>query len=245
MHFINKPNLPQSKVKTAIIGKYPIVVDALNQLGTEVFVLENNENLQKPVQAHADMTLLHLGSNEFLSYNEEITKKLNQTGAFCCRPQKEQHSNYPQDIVLNCLIIENYILCNTKYCADEIIAYADMKNMKIIHTAQGYARCSAAVIDEKSIITADKDIASKMSGEGFDVLQIQAGHISLPGYDYGFIGGCCGKIDKNKILFCGDIETHPDAQRIKDFIKARNIEIICTHSGQLLDFGGIISVNEQ
>lgn len=245
MHFISKPNLPQSRVKKAVIGKYPIIIDALNRLGTEAFISENNSNLQKPVQSHADMTILHLGGKNFLSYNDKITQKLNQMGAYCRRPQRMQRSNYPQDIVLNCLIIGNFIVCNTKYCADEIIEFASANNMKIIHTAQGYARCSVAVIDEKSVITADKDIAAKMSGEGFDVLQIHAGNISLPGYDYGFIGGCCGKINKDKILFCGDIKTHPDAKRITEFIEARNIEIICTHSGQLFDFGGFISVCEE
>lgn len=245
MNFISKPNLPQHRLKYAVVGDYPIVIDVLDKLGTEVFVLEDNPNLQKPIRAHADMTVLHLGGRYFLSYNDKLTLKLSEMGAICSRPQKQQCNNYPQDIALNCLIIDNYIACNTKYCADEVIDFASEKGLKTINTAQGYARCSVAVIDEKSVITADNDIAAKMSGEGFDVLQIQPGHILLPGYDYGFIGGCCGKIEKNKILFCGDIYKHPDAQRITEFIKSRDIEIICTHNGQLFDFGGMISVYEE
>lgn len=245
MRFISNPNLPQSKVKTVIIGENPTVIELLNKLGTEIITLKNNINIQTPVQAHADMTVLHLGDGRFLSYDDEITQKLKKMGAVCRIPQKKQQPNYPQDIALNCLIIGNFIICNTRYCADEIIEYASANNKKIINTSQGYARCSVAVIDENSVITADKDIAEKMSGEGFDVLRINPGYISLPGYNYGFIGGCCGKIDKDKILFCGDIETRPDAKRITDFIKSKKIEIITAGSGELFDFGGFITIFEE
>ena len=245
MHFLSKPNLPQNKIKHIIIGEHQPVIDMLNKLGTEVFILDNNRNIQTPVQAHADMTVLHLGGNKFLSYDYKTAEKLNQMGANCRSPKKEQCRNYPQDIAVNALIIGNFIICNTKYCADEIVEHAKFHCMKLINTSQGYARCSVAVIDESSVITADKDIAAKMSGEGFDVLQIRPGYISLPGYDYGFIGGCCGKIDKDKILFCGDINTHPDAEQIIEFIKARKIEIITIGHGRLFDFGGFISVDEE
>ena len=138
MHFISKPNLPQSRVKKTIIGKYPIIIDALNKLGTEVFISKNNSNLQKPVQSHADMTILHLGGENFLSYNDKITQKLNQMGAYCRRPQRMQCSSYPQDIVLNCLITDNFIVCNTKYCADEIIEFASANNKKHIFLSRGH-----------------------------------------------------------------------------------------------------------
>lgn len=244
MNFISKPNLPHNKVKHIIIGEHRILIDALHKLGTEVFVLKSNSKIQKPVQSHADMTVLHLGGRDFLSYDHEVARKLNNMGANCRIPQKEQHKDYPQDIAVNALIINDFVVCSTKYCADEIVDYATVNGMKIINTSQGYARCSVAVIDEKSVITADKDIAAKMSGEGFDVLQIRPGHISLPGYNYGFIGGCCGKIDKDKIIFCGDVNTHPDAEKIIQFIESRNIEIITVGSGQLYDFGGLVSIDE-
>ena len=53
-----------------------------------------------------------------------------------------------------------------------------------------------AVVSNKAIITSDKVIAHEAKKVDLDVLLIPPGDIILPGLDYGFIGGCCGLIEK-------------------------------------------------
>ena len=75
-----------------------------------------------------------------------------------------------------------------------------------------------------------------------DVLKISAGHIMLDGYDYGFIGGCCGKISSGAIAFCGDLKTHPDSDNICGFLGNYGIKAVSLGSGQLYDTGGILPI---
>jgi len=132
---------------------------------------------------------------------------------------------------------------NASVSRDSLLLDKNIKEFKrIIDVNQGYARCSVAVIDKNSVITADEAIARKLSGEGFDVLRIRPGCIELPGYDYGFIGGCCGKLSSDKILFCGNPLNHPDGRLITEFIKSKDIEIITTDESNLFDFGGIVQI---
>ncbi len=244
MQFVKSPNLPQNSTKLAAVGNYPPVIDALRSLGTEIFIIQDNPDIQAPVKSHADMSLLHLGENKFLSYNDEVNDYLRILGAEINKPSIVQNASYPQDIGLNCLFIDSFTVCNTRYSASEIIDFNNSSNRKVIHVQQGYARCATAVVDEKSIITADSGIAVKMSGENFDVLLINEGNIQLPGYEYGFIGGCCGKISKNQMLFYGNPLKHPDGERIVDFIHKREIDIIAVGNTELIDFGGIIQIME-
>ena len=82
--------------------------------------------------------------------------------------------------------------------------------------------------DDKSVFTA----AGKFLN---DVLFISKGSIRLKGYDYGFIGGCCGKIDKDKIAFNGELSSHSDYKLILDFLHRNHIECIELKRGRLDD----------
>lgn len=244
MSFVKSPNLPQGRLKRAIVGNHPEVIAVLHSFGTEVIVAPENKSVQQPVRSHADMTVLHMGGDSFISYDETMASELRSIGAKCGLPELTQSSVYPHDIGLNCLIIGKYLVCNTRYCDSNVLKIAIASGRDIIDVNQGYARCSTAVIDEHSVITADKGIAKRLLGETLDVLLIRQGFIELPGYDHGFIGGCCAKLSSDKILFCGDVMTHPDGAEIKEFISARGIEIISTGDHQLFDFGGVVCVEE-
>ena len=78
-----------------------------------------------------------------------------------------------------------------------------------------------------------------MREHGCDVLLIQPGHIDLPGYDYGFIGGA-SFVYENKVIFFGNIEGHPDYTEIRDFIDEAGYEMIYEKNTQLTDLGGAV-----
>lgn len=107
-----------------------------------------------------------------------------------------------------------------------------------------YSRCSVCVINENAIITDDISVFTAAQNFLSDVLFISKGSIRLDGYDYGFIGGCCGKIDKNKIAFNGRIDSHKDYKLIIDFITKHGVDCIELNNNVLTDIGGILPLIE-
>ena len=95
-------------------------------------------------------------------------------------------------------------------------------------------------LNGNAIITSDKGIAKVASENGIDVLEINEGFIKLRNLSYGFIGGATGLVEENLLAVNGDIETHPDADRIKQFCKKHGTELYMLKSGILEDIGTII-----
>ena len=124
----------------------------------------------------------------------------------------------------------------------EILQYCRENNIETVNVNQGYTRCSALVVNDKAVITADKSIEKGMKNNGVEVLLISAGNIVLEGFDYGFIGGASFS-DNNTIYFFGDITKHLDYYKIKEFTSKHNsiIEILCK-TQPLTDIGGAVLI---
>ena len=111
--------------------------------------------------------------------------------------------------------------------------------MRIINVRQGYAKCSIVIVDEESIITYDRGIASKCLNAGMNVLTVSPGHMVLDGYGSGFIGGTSGRIG-NTVYFYGDLSAHPDCDAIVHFIEERGHEVKWFREWPLTDIGSIL-----
>lgn len=246
INFINKPNLPAGDVTTVAISEDATkAIKKLNSIGINTIKIKKSHLLPQPVASHADLQLLHIkndgiftatehlciGESE-LKYNQKLLKGI-------------IGNKYPSDVPLNCTLLDNKLICNTNTVAKEVLQYAELEQLQIIHVNQGYSRCSIAVINENAIITDDISIFAATQNFLNDVLLIEKGSIELKGYNYGFIGGCCGKISNNKIAFNGRIESHSNANQIIDFTRKHNIDILELHSGRLIDIGGIIPLIEK
>ena len=154
-------------------------------------------------------------------------------------------SPYPSDIKLNVKIIGNHILCNQRHTSDSVLDFAKRNHYKIIHCNQGYAACSSILLDNNSILTDDKSIYNCCASNGINSNEVSIGSIKLKGYDYGFIGGCCGMIDKNILAFTGNPEKHSDYKKIKKILAEHNIEYISLTDNELIDIGGIIPLTTE
>ncbi len=246
MKFIEKPNLPNSRVVAVAINANAVhAINKLHSLGIETINVFNNNNLPKPVAAHADLQMLHIGNNVMFSRNEHLFQgrhlkkfKFNHIGA-------QLGNKYPDDVLLNCAVIGDKIICNTKTIAPEILKVAESEGFTIINVNQGYAKCSVCVVSKNAIITDDESIFTAAGKFFNDTLFISKGSIVLDGYNYGFIGGCCGKTDKDKIAFNGAIESHKDYKKILDFLSRNSIECIELHNERLNDIGGILPLLEE
>ena len=246
--FVDSPNLPKFKVKKVIVaGLRSDIYNNLKKLKIDTINIMPCPNLYKLESTHADMQCHHLNKNEIVISrdNTYLYKQLKNLGLDIKYSNKYLRKNYPYCSILNAARVNNYLFANAKYIDNTILENCLKNNIEIINVSQGYTKCSIAIIDSNSIITADDSIYKAAKIKNIDVLKIRPGYIELPGYNYGFIGGTCGLIDKNKIVFTGNILLHPDYKKIKNFIEGKNIEIICLNNKHLLDVGGILPITEQ
>jgi hypothetical protein len=212
----------------------------LINLGYEILVCPPSNFLYDAVCGHPDMLLHIIDSKTIMVHkdmNENFVDKLKNLNFNVVFSKNTLKYTYPEDVILNSVCLDNLFIHNLKYTDDNLLAY--MNSKKILNVKQGYTKCSTAVISEKSIITSDKNIAKTLSKENIDVLLLPPGDIELPGLDYGFIGGCCGLLDKNSIAFYGDLNCYAYGNIVLEFLKKNNVKPIFLKSGKLVDRGSL------
>ncbi len=150
-------------------------------------------------------------------------------------------ARYPKDVLCSAAPFGNYLLGNPQTLDPAILKKAKEKNYSLLSVRQGYAACAVCKVTEYAAITSDPGVyqALKRKKE-FELLLIRPGFIQLPGYDTGFLGGCCGKLDDHLIAFTGSLNSHPDKENIKSFLENLRIDLLELSEEPLLDTGGII-----
>lgn len=245
MKYVEKPNLPQSRVgAVAISCTAAESIRTLNGIGIKTYIITPDTRLPEPVNSHADIQMLHAGKNRVFVQTEHLCIGESHSDFEQINITESPGSKYPDDVRLNCAIIGNKIICNPKTVSEDILNFAEITGLTVIKTNQGYSRCSVCVVNENAIITDDKSIFTAVQNFFDDTLFISKGSIRLDGYDCGFIGGCCGKIDKDKLAFNGAIESHKDYKEIMDFLSRNRVECIELNNNRLTDIGGILPLIE-
>ena len=218
--------------------------------GHQTVVLPPDPRLPAPVASHPDM-LLFLTQDTLITdctYYEEIAQEELDKICFIGHLKLELTTetpgiSYPEDIRFNALPLGRYLFCHPTHTSQAILTMAKDAHITRITTRQGYARCAACPIGDNALITADPSITSKAKENGLDVCVIRQGHILLPGYPYGFIGGCCGTT-KDHIFFCGDPSLHPDGAKMLSFIQSKGITPHWISGLPLFDTGSLFFISE-
>ncbi len=242
--FLQSPNVPRSRVSLCVTSgdkRHSHIVGALEAVGVACILSENCKSLPRQVAYHADMQLLHLGSERF-AFEKSCTRLRGELAALGAAESFTEcaGSKYPDDCVFNALC-----LGGTVYCGRSSEARLRDKSEKgVFLVKQGYARCSCAVVSENAVITADKGIASALKGSGVDCLVIPPGEIALDGYDYGFIGGCCGLIAPDELAFTGEVSRLSYGGEIEEFCEKHGVKITALCEGVPEDIGGILPIAE-
>ncbi|MEG1448103.1 MAG: hypothetical protein RSC41_02120 [Oscillospiraceae bacterium] len=182
------------------------------------------------------MNILHLGGN---CISVPIGLGEIAVSGIDIIPSCELGGEYPMDISLNIALIDRVAVVGTKNINYNILQYISSQSYNIIKVKQGYCKCSICIVDDGAIITDDENIARALHNY-LDVLLISKGNIELKGYNYGFIGGTCGLIDKNLLAFTGNIEKHSDYDNIKSFLDNHGCDFVCLSDKNLVDIGGIL-----
>ena len=219
----------------------------LEKEGFFLIKLPADPNLGDAVRSHPD-TVLFCSDGEIIStaeYCDRAAYIFSDIRELCPRVKisfssDERSGKYPKDCILNALVIGKRIFCKADTVSESIKQFAKRREYEIIHTNQGYPACSVLSFGNAAI-TADKGLGALLSENGIKVTLIREGHISLPPYEYGFIGGASGVVGK-KVYFFGDISSHPDGDIICKAIMAEGYIPRSLGDGPLCDLGGIIAL---
>lgn len=213
----------------------------LTQLGYTVSPVEKNVIFEDSVSAHADMNVLKIGDRVFISSKTFVRTSDNVTeieGEY----KRYAPLKYPDDILLNCALVGNDIICKADSASKSVLDYAKKIGYRIIDIKQGYAKCNIAVVSDKAVITEDKSVADVLGKNGYDVLLLKTHSVKLDPYDYGFIGGASGKLENNMLAFTGNIELHPEYAEIDSFCKNHNVKVISLSDEPLYDYGSLVLI---
>ena len=216
---------------------------ALMKMGLQPIKLPPDKRLGVAVRSHPD-TLIFYHDKQIITtaeYCDDAAYIFSDIRELCPMVRiiftsDTRGDKYPNDCNTNALVIENNIFCNTTHISDAIKNYAMERGLSIIHTNQGYPACTVLAFGDRAI-TSDLGMAKILKENGVEVLIINQGHISLPPHEYGFIGGS-SFLYNNKVCFFGNLNSHPDGEKIRDFIAGAGFEAVSLSDGGLVDLGG-------
>ncbi len=245
MSYIKTPFIPDGKVSLAVVD-YRIgtgIEASLNKEGVECIKTVRCPELYEAVDGHPDMLMLHMGENRIVlapNVFDNMAPMLEKKGFAVTKGATWLVRNYPGNIAYNVLRIGNMAFHNTKYTDAEVVKKLENANIQLIHVNQGYTKCSACIIDRRTVITSDLKLSRTLERHGIECLLIKTGGIVLKGLSYGFIGGASGLLSKEQIAFTGSLDSLEDADKIKAFLKEKNFEIKVLNKERLVDYGSII-----
>ncbi len=212
-------------MKALVINtEYNCFCRELERHGYNIIPTKKIETFLKPEQRHADMQILPIKDRVF-------------TLDTCVDPIGK---NYPENVRLNCLYVGGRLYGRISAADASVLDFCAKEGIECVDVKQGYTRCSALVLNDSAVVTADPSVEKALKSRGAEVLRISAGHIRLEGFDYGFIGGA-GFADENIVFFFGNVKKHPDYEKIKVFCERNDskIEILCENE-PLTDLGGAV-----
>lgn len=200
----------------------------LTALGYDVHTVRSTGSVEKALACHPDLFMCRLGADDdaeviFASDDPEIIVG----------------KGYPHEVPYNAACTGKFFIHNLKYTSPRLLVRAEEAGMEFIDVKQGYAKCSTVVVDDFSIITYDDGIARACEARGMNILSVKPGFVVLKGYKTGLIGGASGRVG-NSIIFNGDLNAHPDAYIIMDFINECGLNVVDFPEWPLTDIGSII-----
>lgn len=242
--FLENPNLPRNDVSVVVAANCDkSLLKAFSDKSIKVFLTDVKAVLDSPMSFHADILVHHLGGKSFIIDKSQKTVIQHLTEYNCdiefvtsvCSP-------YPNDCLLNCADIGDYLICNTAITHPSILNTHKI----VINVRQGYSKCSVCIADRNTIITDDASVYNAVKPfDDIKCLLIEKGSVVIEKYDYGFIGGCSGLIGKNKLFFNGDLSTHKNYKEIYEFLSENNIAYFDIKNKPLTDIGSILPIIER
>ena len=223
---------------------------ALTLRGFNVIKMPPSKRLGAAVESHPDMLFFHNGCDIITSadYCDEAAYVFSDLRELCPSTRitfadECFEAEYPHDAIFNALVAGGYIFYKEDTVSEAIKKHARDYGLTPVHVRQGYPACTSLAFGG-AMITADEGMARAARDVGIRVTLIENGGISLPPYEYGFIGGAAG-VFRDNVYFIGDLETHPDHARIEEAIRAEGYTPVSLSDAPLRDLGRIIFIEDR
>ena len=217
----------------------------LRELGKTLIEIKETGCVYREIADHPDIYVC-LVNDSLITSREQYENIASQIANLPDRPRlilgaKPLGMKYPESASYNAVQAGRFLIHNTGFTDNCVLEAAESSGLKLINVAQGYANCSIAAVDDRSIITSDMGISSSIRRHHpeIDVLTVSPGHVRLEGFEYGFLGGTSGRID-DYVIFNGNLEDHPDFLRIREFIESTSLKLKYFREYPLTDIGSII-----
>lgn len=242
------PFIPLKDANTIIIAGNADseIMDNLKRLKVNLIRTIECLEVDKSIRYHPDIVMhpinhstLVIAPNVF-DYYKEI---LSNTRLKLIRGERELQAKYPDDIAYNVGRIGDIAIHNLEHTDEVLKYYLKKEGIECVNVKQGYSKCSMTLVDDQSIITADKGIYEILVNRGYSALLIKPGYIDLEYQNYGFLGGATGSFSKKVMFLSGNIDKHPDKKEILHFIQNKNIKINFLSKKNIMDLGTIFSLN--
>ncbi len=244
--FLKNPNLPENKVTTVFANVDDNALKSVfDKFTIKVASVAENPLLDTPISKHADILANYVGKSTFLvdKNQTELCNFIENNGGKSIIVENIK-SPYPIDCLLNFADIGDYIIGCKSILTKNIVDL--LPDKQIIDVKQGYSKCSVCICKHNTIITDDISIYNAVSQcDNIKSLFVEKGSVRISEYNYGFIGGCSGLIDKDMLLFNGDLSTHSDFDKIIKFLYDNGINYIDIKGKPLTDIGSIIPIMEK
>lgn len=245
---LSNPFIPIKHANTVIVAgdADEEIIASLKKLKLNIIPTIKCLEVDDSISYHPDIVIhpvdhstLVIAPNVF-DYYKDVFKGTNMK---LIKGEKKLGVKYPDDIAYNVgrmhgIAIHNFV------STDEVLKFhLKEQGLEFVNVKQGYSKCSIAIVDEQSAITADKSIHQELSDRGYSILLVEPGYVELKNQKYGFIGGATGNFSKDIFLFSGVLDGHPDKENILRFLKNKNITIDFLANKSIVDIGTIISLN--
>ena len=221
--------------------------ETLKCLGYELIEIKKSTNVYPEISSHVDIFACKIKDKIIVEKHiYDILK--NKFKRKIIKGTSTVQNVYPNDINYNVCIVGNKAIHNFKYTDSKITQELEKNNFERINVKQGYSNCSIAVIDENSIILSDKGLYNSLENAGIDMLFLdyipnikllnENGEYSQKN---GFIGGAISRIGDNIVVF-GDLDKIDYNNKIRNFIKKKNLNIKEFTGINVVDYGGIMEI---
>lgn len=219
--------------------------EKLSSFGLEIIEIPICNDLYEAINGHVDIqfNILDKKSKKVI-INKNISKNfknnLEDRGITYIESKNSLKDSYPNNIILNALILENYFIHNLKFTDENLLN--DQKDKILINVKQGYTKCSCLPVSDKALITNDSGIYNSLCKYNFDILLLPPGDIILEGLNYGFIGGTGGLINNNTMAFFGDLNHYKYGNEVISFLSKYNVKPIYLKNSKLTDRGSLFVI---
>ena len=174
----------------------------------------NNEKFNNNYNDHIDLSILRIDNDIYIenSVFEYYKDFLKDYNLI-----KVDVSDFKNgETVLNVAKNDKYFFHNEKFTSKEIFESLNLKR--------------------------DEGVFKSLKSKNINVELVTTDGIILNGYKNGFIGGTCGFVSDDTLLFYGDVTKYQDYDIIKRVADEENVKILFPKGEDFVDLGGIVSL---